>query len=142
MMQPYIKELSLNCNYDDICRHILEVAQKIKNYTLVSESKTLNRYIIKDTGINIEINLQKVSDNVTNLKILTKSDREKYFSAEQTVVDIISRFEKALAASIEGKLEEYKHDKANIDSGGCLGVVIIIVAIIMIIFVLFALFSS
>jgi hypothetical protein len=45
MIQPYIKGLSLNCSYDNTCRYILDVAQKVKSYTLVSESKTLNKYV-------------------------------------------------------------------------------------------------
>lgn len=130
---PYSKELSLNCCYDDAYSHILDVADKIKNYTLISESKVANRIIIKDTGINIEINLQRASDDTTNLKMMTCSDKGRYYSSEPTVMKMISRFESALIASIDGNLDDHIPKSDGVDAQGCSGVIALIVAIVLII---------
>jgi hypothetical protein len=139
--QPYVKELSLNYSCDEIWSHIIEITDKIEVYTLVSESKTLNRCVIKETGINIEINLQKVSDNVTNLKILTLSDGGKYFSAETTVMQLISNFEDAICASLEGRLDEYKPKNTSLDFDGCISIIALIAAIGLVILGVLSFFS-
>lgn len=138
---PYFKELSLNCSYENVYNHILEVSLKVPNYTLISESKTINRIVIKDTGINIEVNMQKVSDDVTNLKIFTCSDKGRYFQSEPTVMKMISRFENALVASIDGKLNEYEPKSDGVDAEGCSSVAVLIAAIALIIIGLFVLLS-
>lgn len=131
---PYSKDLSISRSYEDVYKHILDVADKVENYTLVSESKTVNRVVIKDTGINIEINIYKASDDVTNLKILTHSDKGRYFQSEPTVMKMVSRFENALIASIDGKLDEYEPKPTGTDAEGCSSMVVLIVAIVLIIF--------
>lgn len=140
--QPYFKELLLNCSYDEVCKHILIIANEVKAYTLVSESKTLNRYVIKDTGINIEVNVKKESDDSVSLKIMTCSDKGVYFQAESIVMKIVSRFEEALCASIDGKLDSYSPKSSGIvDAEGCSSMFALIGAIALIIFALIMFFS-
>ena len=127
---PYTKEIQLDYSYDKVYKYIISITESIQEYKLISESKTLNRYTLSyQDGLKIEINLETISDNKTKVKMLCLAGK-KYAGAEQTTINLISDFEKAIEASIEGTLSEFKSsDPISGDTGGCISFIILIAAI-------------
>ena len=138
---PYSKEVSLNYNYGDVYDHILDVANKIESFSLVTESRTLNKIVIKDINIYLNIYIKITKEEETNLRISATTKHGKPLSGLAVVITTVNNFEEALAASIEGRLDGFVIKKSSASTEGCLQLLILIVAIIAIIFGAITFFS-
>lgn len=128
--KPYVKELLLNKPYKDVYDNIINVS-KAKNYSLIEDNIDFNRCVLEYHGLEIEVNLEEVSEDQTELKMMCRH-KGKYFDAQNSVMKTISKFEEALSLSFKGELESFdgKDTVVTVDgAGGCLNILILIAAV-------------
>lgn len=140
--KPYVKELLLNKPYKEVYDNIIKVS-KAKNYSLVEDNIEFNRCVLEYHGLEVEVNIEEVSEEQTKLKIMCKH-KGKYFDAQNSVMKTISKFEEALLLSFKGELDTFDGKDtvvAGDSANGCLSILIFIAAMGAVLLGITSLFS-
>ncbi len=123
------KEINLSVPITKAFDDILEIA-KIKEFSLTSENKILNKIILEfRSTYRIEVLLKKISDTQTRISISILDKNNSYYKPSNIASNICLNFENGITAVIENKTDTFKAQPFNNGGQGCLQLIILLVAV-------------
>jgi len=136
------KEITLEMPITKVVGSILEIT-KIKEFTLLSENKVLNKIILEFQSIyRIEILLEWITEERTKVNISVLDKNDSYYKVSDIASNISLNFENALTAFINGNIDEFTVQSFKVDGvQGCLQLLMLGVAVFGIGYAVYSFFS-